>query len=188
VRRRALLAGLGAALLCPAVSAAPGRWRLDSAATRVTFFYTAQGMRLSGSIPLAEGRLDLDPADIARSEISVTLDARGIDAGFGPATRALHGQAMFAVADHPTIRFASNRVAPAPGGARIEGVLTIRGITRPLVLAARFPALQQGAVPVALDGRMDRFAFGLAAYPRLVDRTVDLAIRARLSPATPASD
>jgi polyisoprenoid-binding protein YceI len=188
MRRRALLAGLGATLLCPAVSAAPGLWRLDDAAAQVTFLYTVQGMRLRGSIPLADGRLDLDPADIARSAISVTLDARRIDAGFGPATRALRGQAMFAVADHPTIRFSSTRVAPAPGGARIEGALTIREITRPLVLSARFPAFRPGVVPIALDGRIDRFAFGLAAYPRLVDRTVDLAIRARLGHAPSAAD
>lgn len=63
---------------------------------------------------------------------------------------------FFDVANHPTIEFKSKRIAPVAGGRfRIIGDLTLRGVTREVILDAEGPTPeikdQRGSVRVGVS-------------------------------------
>jgi len=90
-------------------------------------------------------------------------------------------------ADHfPTIRFLSTRVVPGPSGqledgGRIEGLLTLRGQTRPISFEAKVagPA-SANRLAMRLKGEISRKEFGSTKYPRIVGDTISLDILATI--------
>jgi len=85
------------------------------------------------------------------------------------------------------IRFVNTPIS-GQGGARatLEGNVTIRGVTRPLRLAAEI-GVPPGSAPgdfrrltVRLGGHVNRSAFGASGYPDMVADRVDLDITAQL--------
>ena len=81
------------------------------------------------------------------------------------------------------MRFRSTRVMPIGGGhARIEGELTLHGVTRPLTLQARFvgagvdPLSKAYTVGFEATGELSRSAFGVKTYVPLIGADVHLTI------------
>jgi len=74
-------------------------------------------------------------------------------------------------------------------GARITGDLTVRGVTRPVTLAAslyRRPgtaADDLDQLSIGLTGALNRHDFGASGYPDLVAETVGLDIHAEITRA-----
>jgi polyisoprenoid-binding protein YceI len=191
--RRAVLLGLASGgLLGPGrARAAPRRYRLNPEASRVSFRFLLAGAPQTGTMPVERADIVIDPANLAAATVDVRLDAAGAHTGLAIATGALLGPDVLAVAQYPTIRFVSTRIhlnrdGRLSEGARIDGRLTLRGVTRPLTLDAgvyRPP----GSAPddldrltVKLTGRLSRAAFGASGYADLVADPVFLDITAVL--------
>ncbi|WP_241479067.1 YceI family protein [Leisingera sp. ANG-M1] len=183
---------MAAALLAPQQpAAAPTPYRLDPEATQVRFTFLLSGQPQHGRIPVRDARIRIDPGNLIRSEANIILSASRARTGLIFATEALKSPSVLNTARFPEIRFRSTRVHLGPdgrlsGGARIDGDLTLRGITRPLTLQAALYR-RPGTAPddlreleVHLSGRLSRAAFGAAGYPDLVADQVTLAIKARL--------
>lgn len=193
--RRALLAGLGAALLAPqALLAALLPYRLIPEATDVRFTFLLGGQPQHGRVPVSAARIRIDPQNLARSQADITLDARRARTGLVFATEALKGPGLLDTARFPQIRFRSTRVRLGPdgrlsGGAQITGDLTLRGATRPVTLQAALYR-RPGTAPddlreldVHLSGQISRAAFGASGYADLVADRVSLSVRARIRQA-----
>ncbi|WP_237754604.1 MULTISPECIES: YceI family protein [unclassified Leisingera] len=192
MKRRKLLACLSAAMLAPqGLGAAPLAYQLVPEATDVRFTFLLSGQPQHGRIPVAAARILIDPADLARSQADITLDARRASTGLIFATEALKGPGILDTARHPHIRFRSTRVRLGPegrlsGGSVIKGDLTLRGTTRPITLQAALYR-RPGSAPddlreldVRLSGQLSRAAFGATGYADLVADRVRLAIKARI--------
>lgn len=180
------LAALIASLAFAAARAAPEQYRLDIARSVVSFTYTLDGTPTSGRIPIvaADMRLDLD--NLPASRVNVTLDATRARTGFFIATEAMRGPKVLDTARHPLIRFRSVAIRGSLRRATVTGMLTIRGVTRPMTLDAVL-GRQQGTAPtdrdrliVLLTGTISRAAFGASGYPGLVADPIDLRIVARI--------
>jgi len=81
------------------------------------------------------GKLDFDPLEVERAKVEVEIDAASIYTGVEQRDGHLKSADFLEVAKYPAITFKSTRVEP--GGldrAWVHGDLTIRGITRPVVL------------------------------------------------------
>jgi polyisoprenoid-binding protein YceI len=91
---------------------------------------------------------------------AVTVAAGSIDTKNSTRDRHLRSADFFDVAAHPDIAFAVDGVAPAGGGVRVTGRLTIRGRTRPASFDATVSATGD---EVRLDGKLqvNRADFGL---------------------------
>jgi polyisoprenoid-binding protein YceI len=188
-RRWALLA-LGALVLgpSPAISA-PTRYALRQSESRVGFRFTLSGVPTQGSMPVQSAEIVIDPQNLAASRVDVTVKVIGAQTSLFFATQALVGPQVLDAARFPTIRFVSRSVQLArdgrlSGGARISGLLTMRGVTRPITLNANL-LREPGSAPddlrnliVRLDGVLNRSAFGATGYPDLVGNRVDLDILA----------
>lgn len=131
--------------------------------------------------------LDLNPKELAASTLTVVVDAASIDSRVDEFDDHLKGDDFFAVAKHPEIRFASERIEMTGATkANIYGQLTIKGLTRPLVLEARIdkaamhPMLKKPVVGISAFGKVSRTDFGLGKYAPAVGDEVSLYVTAEL--------
>lgn len=172
--------------LATTAAAAPETWRLDAARSIVGFTYGFAEGDNRGTMPVKSAAMRLDLRDLGASAVEVALDATGARAGFFLATQAMRGPQVLDTAQHPEIRFRSTRISGTLAAARIEGLLTVRGITRPVTLHAglyRTPETDPATLDrltVLLTGEIDRHAFGASGFPDLVGPTITLRILARM--------
>ena len=115
-------------------------WAIDPAHSLVGFAVkhmmvaTVKG-RFSG----ISGRLAIDEADLSQSQVEVTIDVATIDTGDQKRDDHLRSADFFDVTNYPIITFRSTRIEPAGQDRwQVFGDLTIRGVTRSVVLDARF--------------------------------------------------
>ncbi len=84
------------------------------------------------------GTLDFDPENPGDASVEATIDARKLWTGEPDRDAHLKSADFLDVENHPAITFRSNRVALCGADeARLHGELTIRGVTRPVVLDVR---------------------------------------------------
>ena len=142
-------------------------WTLDPAHSSVAF--SAKHMMVTtvrGVLPIREVDLDFDPTDPASSSVRAVLDAAAIDTGQAARDQHLRSADFLETERFPTIEFASTSIERSGDRYRILGQLTIRDVTRPVVLDAAFggivPNLQGGdRAAFSASTRIDREDFGL---------------------------
>lgn len=192
MRRRTALASLIAlTLTLPAFTArtATVTYRLDSAASTVAFETDFGPDHIAGTMPVVSADVALDFDALARCSVDVVLAADKAIASFPFATQALRGPKVLDTANHPTIHFTSTRIRAEGDGARVEGAVTIRGVTRPTVLHARFHRSDntapgtRDALAVRLTGEVHRAEFGATGWLDMVGDVVRLDIVAEIRKA-----
>lgn len=154
----------------------------DSADIR---FHTlvAGAVPVDGAFTRFSGHIRLDPAKPEAARIAVTVMDDAIDVPFGGAA-ILRGAAYFDQIRFPDIRFVSDHAAiGGDSHFTVAGHLTIRGVTRPMVLTGSVThGTRQGVAVllVAAEGQLDRRRFGMVADRPLIADRVDLRITATL--------
>jgi polyisoprenoid-binding protein YceI len=181
-----LLAALSLATAAPATLAATVEYLLDPAASSVTFETDFGPDLITGTIPLERADVRLNFDAVAESSISVVLDVSEATASFPFAAQALKGPKVLAVQDHPKITFKSTGIVRAGDGAEVSGQLTIRGVTKSVILQAQIlrppgsAADDFSRLTVHLTGRINRSDFGATGWPDMVSDEVRLLITARI--------
>lgn len=185
LRRLILLA----ALLAQPAGAAPAPYSLDAARSRVAFEVAFGPDQITGTMPVSAADLALDFRDVSKSHVAVTLDARAAEASFPFAAQAMKGPKVLDSAHFPAITFASRKVTGTATGARIEGILTLRGTARPVALDARIyrqTGTEEGDLShltLKLTGTVRRSDFGATGWADMVADAVTLDILARVDRA-----
>jgi len=140
MRRRMILA---AAVLC---LAAPGllhaaTWEFDPAHTGVHF--KVRHLMISsvrGEFEKVSGKIVYDEADVTKSSADITIDAASVNTRVEKRDADLRSPNFLDVAKHPAITFKSKRVDKAGNGTlKMTGDLTIRGVTKEVVLTVEGP-------------------------------------------------
>lgn len=168
--------------------AAPARYSLDAAASKVGFETMFGPDAITGSMPVASADVTIDFEKLAASRVAVTLDVSGAEASFPFATQAMKGPKVLDAGSYPQITFVSTAVrARNPSEAQIDGDITIRGVTRPITFDASIWR-QQGSEPgdlsrltIRLVGSINRSDFGATGWNDMVADEVKLDIRARIT-------
>ena len=131
--------------------------------------------------------------DPSTSSVEVTIDPASITTGDVTRDEHLRSADFFDVEQFPEISFRSTRVADHRGDRfRLEGDLTVRGITRPVVLDAVLEGIATSpwgtqAVGFSASTEIDREAFGLTWNQSLetggvlVGKTVKVEIEAEIN-------
>jgi len=138
-----------------ASSATSGRWTVDAGASSVGFRIRHLGLAtvrgtFTSFASIAE-RVD------GGLRIEGTIDAASVTTGNDIRDSRLRGE-FFDSARFPELRFSGTL---ADGADRLEGALTIRSTTRPVVLKIKRETLADGAVRLVGEGELSRTAFDL---------------------------
>lgn len=173
----ASLASLPAAAQTPAASTEPipkGAYSLDK--PHASLLFRVNHMNFStftGRFTRYDATLDFDPRKLAASSVQVTIDPRSITSDNAPdgfLDMLATGEEWLNAARYPELRFVSQRVEVVSGtNLRVHGLLTLRGITKPLVLEARYnggyaghPFDPAARVGFSAKGSFKRSDFGIS--------------------------
>jgi polyisoprenoid-binding protein YceI len=115
-------------------------WNFDPTHTAANF--SARHMMVTtvrGSISGVSGQLELDIENPAAASMEVQLDARTIFTGVEDRDNHLRSADFLDVENYPTITFKSTKVeVTGDAEGKIYGDLTIRNVTKPVVLSTEF--------------------------------------------------
>ena len=136
---------LSLALAAPvAALAEASTWNLDSAHAHSGF--TVRHLVISnvrGEFQKTSGVVTLDDKDVAKSTVEATIDATTIDTRVPDRDKPLKSADFFDVEKFPTITFKSTKVEKAgKDKLKVTGNLTIKGVTKPVVLAVDGPTAE----------------------------------------------
>ena len=165
----------------------PKRSPTPSIPTRseVLFSYSLTLSSGTGRFSSVSGTASIDDAAQQNTEVHAVIDTRTLRAGDSLAQGELRGTDFFDVARYPQMLFKSRSVRPKTATtAEIVGDITVKGVTRPIVLHATLqPPGAGGAREFRAKTRINRNDFNMTAYAFLVGDAVDIEIRALLRPA-----
>ena len=161
------------------------RYTIDSARTVVTFEVRSFGIfKQRGRFGMSSGSVSLDP-EAGEGTFDVVIDARSIQAGSEAKLRIMRGADFLNVEKFPKIAYRSEQVIFNDGEpTRVEGELTLLGITRPVPLSVSgfrctpptAPDLRQCAMDATATFK--RSEFGMTGSMRLAGDRIRLAIHA----------
>jgi polyisoprenoid-binding protein YceI len=192
VTRTAFFARLALAwaLLSPvaAAAAAPPAWIVDKNTSALRFTSSMAGESFSGAFRRWDADIRFDPANLPASSVTATIDVGSAATGNPDRDQALPTDTFLDAPAFPKATFVARHFTALGGGRyQADGVLTLRGISKPLSLP--FTLAVQGALAkMAGQVAINRLAFGVGqgefkattAIPAAV--TVSVAILARRAP------
>ncbi|MEO7787671.1 MAG: YceI family protein [Sphingomicrobium sp.] len=192
----ALLLPLGAASLAQMPTVAPGApiasrvvagtYDIEPSHSQVLFSVNHLGFSLySGQFTNPTGTLTIDPKQPGSAKVDVSFPIKDVRTTVAALDAHLQKPEFFDADKFPVGRFVSTRVVATGTTAMIDGNLTLKGVTRPVTLKARFvgagpavmgpPKLNFGFAATTMVKRSD---FGISAGVPLVSDNVELTINA----------
>lgn len=94
---------------------------------------------VTGSFDKFTGTFKYDENEPAKSEVAVEIDMTSVNTRHAERDKHLRTADFFDVAKYPTASFKSTSVKPSGDGkAKVEGNLTLRGVTKPVVIDAEY--------------------------------------------------
>jgi polyisoprenoid-binding protein YceI len=143
------------------------KWELDASHSGIHFSVRHMVVaKVRGQFEKWEGSLELDTNDLAKSSVSVTIDAASIDTKDAKRDEHLRSADFLDTAKFPSLTFKSKRVEAAGEKLKIAGDLTIHGVTREVILDAEFAGRAKDPwggerAGFSATTRVDRKDFGL---------------------------
>lgn len=109
------------------------RWVFDGKSSQILFQLSNYGFStLTGQVGAIGGGFVFDPDAPARSRVKATIEVAAIDMHDELLNAVLRSERFFDAARYPLITFEGTSLVETPGGGfGLDGLLTIRGITRP---------------------------------------------------------
>jgi polyisoprenoid-binding protein YceI len=140
-----------------------GIWHVDPAHSRIGFSVKHVGIATArGAFREFEGTLDLD-----EGRAYGTVKVASVDTRIGMRDEHLRSPDFFEVVEHQEMRFESTGIRPLGGHSfEIEGDLTIRGVTNPIVLRAELNGSETDPranerIALEITGELDRSDWGM---------------------------
>jgi polyisoprenoid-binding protein YceI len=150
------------------LSAQASDWVFDSAHTSAQF--AVKHMMVStvrGAFSKVTGSAHLDDKDVTKSTVEAVIPVDSVDTREAKRDAHLKSPDFFDAAKFPTMSFKSTKVSSGTGGKlTIEGVLTLHGVSKPVVLDAEITPEMKGMGGKPMRGvsattKINRKDFGL---------------------------
>ena len=158
-----------------------GQYAVDPSHSQVTFTVNHLGFSTyRGTFGEVTGSMAIDPKMPAKAKVVIDIPMKGLVTTVPKLTEHLLAPDFFDAAKYPTARFVATSVRPSGKRAKIAGNLTIKGVTKPVVLDAAFvgAGTMMGKRTVGFDATttIRRSDFGVSYGIPLVPDAVPLQI------------
>ena len=156
-----------AATQTPAAPERPAAvWQIDKTHSDLSFQIRHFMSKVRGTFGEWQGSIVADPDAWQNATIDVSIKTASVNTGNDSRDKDLRSNNHFAADSFPQITFKSTRIERQGDAAKIYGDLTIRGITKPVVLDGRLLGLMKSA-----QGR-DRVGFEASVTVNRLDFNV----------------
>lgn len=147
-----------AALALPAMAKS---WQVDPAHSRLTFTNSYQGVEYTGQFRRFNAVIDYDPNDLAHAKFDVTVDVTSLDTQNSERDHTALGADFFDTAEFPKAHFVTTAFHKAADGKVVaDGVLTLRGVSKPAALTVSFKP-NGDAATLDVTAQVKRLDFGI---------------------------
>lgn len=164
----AALSVVGSLALALPASAELSEWTLDGSHSRVGFTVSHMMVStVSGRFKQVSGKVELDEANLAKSQVDISIKVDSIDTDEPKRDEHLKSPEFFDAKKFPTIAFKSTKITKAGGNKyKVSGDLTIHGVTKPVTVDATVSEPVKNpwgkmVRAVKLTGKINRKDFGL---------------------------
>jgi polyisoprenoid-binding protein YceI len=161
----ALAAVLGAASL----PAAAESWSIDTSHSSVGFSVKHMMVtNVRGTFDRFTAKVDGSPADPTTAKISAAVEVASVDTRDAKRDEHLRSADFFDAAKFPEMTFASTKVEKTSGTtAKVTGNLTLRGVTKPVVLDVEYTSALKNprgktVIGATATGKINRKDFGVS--------------------------
>ncbi|HHP6406622.1 TPA: YceI family protein [Acinetobacter baumannii] len=185
--------GLAVALASTVTLAAPVDYKIDPTLTATVFSWNHFGFSTpSANFSDIQGVIKVDNAKPANSSVNVTIPLSSVNTNVPALDKEFQEEAWFNAAKYPNITFKSTKVETKDKKHfKITGDLTVKGITKPVVLDAvlnkqgEHPMAKVPAIGFNATTSFNRSDFGLGNYvPNVGDKiTVNITTEATAASA-----
>lgn len=187
-----------ALLLAAQALATPQTYEIDPVHSRVEFTIRHMFSKVTGDFGSFHGTINYDASAPAASTVVAEIDAASIDTNNDRRDGHLKSPDFFDVAKFPALSFTSTKLTPISDGKfKVEGNLTMHGVTKPVVLDAAFlgagPGLD-GVTRAGFEGltKVDRKDYGIVWNKALDQGSTllgdDVAISLEIEAVVPKPD
>ncbi|MBK8011858.1 MAG: polyisoprenoid-binding protein [Deltaproteobacteria bacterium] len=116
-------------------STATTTWEIDPVHSAVGFSVRhLMVSNVNGKFGTFSGQATIDEKNLSKSSVEVSIDTASIDTDNADRDKHLRSPDFFDAEKFPKMTFKSTKVQKAKGGLKVTGDLTIRDVTKPVVL------------------------------------------------------
>ena len=181
---KTLSLGLAAAFTTTFALAAPVDYKIDPTHTATVFSWNHLGFSTpSANFTDIQGVIKVDNTQPANSSVEVAIPLSSINSSVAALDKEFQAEAWFNAAKYPNITFKSTKVETKDKKHfKITGDLTVKGITKPVVLDAvlngqgEHPMLKVPAIGFNATTSFNRSDFGLGSYVPMVGDKITVNI------------
>jgi polyisoprenoid-binding protein YceI len=158
-------------------------WSLDKTTAQVGFSIVhLKVSTVDGSFGIYDASLTSSKKDFTDASIAFTADAASINTKSKSRDAQLRKDEYFDVTKFPKITFNSTSVKKVGTNHKIDGNISIKGVTKPVSLNATFKLSSDGKnVEIAAEGEINRVDFGVGTSGATLNDEVALKISGRFN-------
>jgi len=146
-------------------------WVIDTTESKLTFDLRHLLSRAGGRFETWSGTVTFPGNDWNKAAVAVTIKTASINTDNPNRDKHLRGSDFFDAEHHPEITFKSTRVQRHGDSITVAGNLTIKGVTKPVVLKGKFLGTTAGPNPrmhFQATTTVNRMDYGVS-YNRMVE-------------------
>jgi polyisoprenoid-binding protein YceI len=148
---RCWLAVVALLLPMPALAGPQDVWTIDPKSS-LSFSASQVGSIVSGRFPTWTGEIVLDPSSLAAARIDIRIDTRPVTTNNRDVDSLMKGPNFLDVQKFPEARFVSTAISGSGERYQASGKLTIRDVTRDVVLPFTLTIADEPSQPGRLRG------------------------------------
>ncbi|MDE4454880.1 YceI family protein [Psychrobacter sp. DAB_AL62B] len=166
----------------------PQKWKLDVPKTNVDFEVKYLGKATTdGKFNKVNGAINYDVKNPTSTTINFTVYTDSIDTDRGFRDSFLRRKELLNTQKYPTMTFVSKKVSMInPKEANVTGDFTVLGQTKPLTVRVTLsdiendPITSKPTLKFCATGLVDRYSYGVTAFPKMISNIIPLEISGKL--------
>jgi polyisoprenoid-binding protein YceI len=178
------LASIAALALAASAVAQTGNWKIDPNHSSAQFSVRHLSVStVRGAFTKVSGSVVFDPADASKDSVEVNIESNSVDTHVEMRDNDLRSPRFLDAQKYPAITFRSKQVKAAGSGKlQVTGDLTIKGVTKEVVLDVDGPSAAikdpwgNQRIGASATTKINRQDFGVSALPGVVGDDISITI------------